>query len=278
MNTFSKRMLSIISFSLFLRTPVSLVASFVERNNLLFPFQITKPMGFLNIFSTIRSELNRIVPLHGVHIYTFGIICLLTIILSISLYYSSITLPEEKEGNHYQSKVWMSALERDLIRSYLNRSHTMLEYGSGYSTLYFAQFVASYYSIEHDRRWYTTLSKMIRRSSSLSSKIKQYKLVSVEPGYKGWPGGFEEGNREQFDAYIKAVHSFSISTFDRVLIDGRARSECALQVKTLLHHDSIVFIHDYTPRPFYWKIIEKHYEKILQTYQGQTLAIFRPRL
>ena len=234
-------------------------------------------MGFLNIYSTIKSKLNRIVSLHCTYIYKFGIIYLLTVIFSISLYYSGISLHGENERNDYQSKLWMSSLERDLIRSYLNRSHTMLEYGSGYSTLYFAQFVAAYYSIEHNRKWYETMNEIIRRSSSLSSKIKQYKLVSVEAGYKGWSGGFEEGTREQFDAYIRAVHSLQIPTFDRVLIDGRARRECALEVKAFLHNNSIVFIHDYTTRPFYWNIIEQHYVKILQTYQGQTLAIFKPR-
>jgi hypothetical protein len=37
------------------------------------------------------------------------------------------------------SLVFMSAIERTIISAYLNKSQTMLEYGSGYSTLYFPQ-------------------------------------------------------------------------------------------------------------------------------------------
>lgn len=211
------------------------------------------------------------------NIYRLSIGCLLAIILSISLYHFGIRLQKDYQQDVYKSKLFMSALERDLIRLYLNESHTMLEYGSGYSTLYFSQFVGAYYSIEHDKRWYETIRDIIRRSSLLSSKIKQYKLSRVDPGYKGWSGGFQEGTREQFDAYIRTVHSFDVTHFDRVLIDGRARTECALEIKPYLHNDSIIFVHDYANRPVYWKVIEGNYKKILQTFQGQTLAIFKPR-
>ena len=233
-------------------------------------------MQFLTNFPSINNVHQNLSLCSG-RIYKFGILCLLTVILSIPLYHFGIHVHKDYQQDDYKSKIFMSALERDLIRSFLNESHTMLEYGSGYSTLYFSQFVGAYYSIEHNQAWYTTIHDIVRRSSSLSSKIKQYKLVRIDPGYKGWGGGFEEGTREQFDAYIRAVHSFGVTHFDRVLIDGRARSDCALEIKPFLRNDSIVFIHDYINRPLYWKSVEQHYKKILQTYEGQSLAIFKLR-
>ena len=44
---------------------------------------------------------------------------------------------------------------------------------------------------------------------------------------QGWSGGFEEGTEEQFLEYIHAVKQFGVATFDRVLVDGRARAACA---------------------------------------------------
>ena len=253
------------------------ISSYIHSDFLCYILDQQKMIRFLTNFTCIGHTITRNRSLCGINIYKFGIVCLVTIILSIPLYRFGINVHKDYQRDDYKSKVFMSHLERNLIRSFLNESHTMLEYGSGYSTLYFSQFVGAYYSIEHNQKWYKTIRKVIHRSSSSSSKIKQYKLVRVDPGYKGWSGGFNEGTREQFDAYIRAVHSFGVTHFDRVLIDGRARKECALEIIPFLRNDSIIFIHDFTNRPSYWKVIENHYQKVLQTYKGQTLGIFKLR-
>ena len=183
-----------------------------------------------------------------------------------------------KSDGRFASQVFMSEVEREIIRLHLNKSHTMLEYGSGYSTLYFSAFVAAYYSVEHHRQWFSKIRSIIDRSPDGFSTIKNYTLVAVDPGYKGWPGGFSEGNREQFDRYIRIIHSFQVKKFDRVLIDGRARVDCAFEVHPFLHRDSIVFVHDYSNRLHYTNLTKEKYRTILQTFEGQSLAIFRPNL
>jgi hypothetical protein len=210
--------------------------------------------------------------------YNFCIIFILMIILWCAVNWKKFSCHfSQQETDKFASLVLMSTQERDIIRSYLTKSHTMLEYGSGYSTLHFAQFVRAYYSIEHDRGWYNLTKTLINRSPSVSSIIKQYVLIPVDPGYKGWLGGFAEGNRKQFHDYIRAVHSLNVSKFDIVLIDGRARVECALEIRPFIRKDSIVFVHDYTHRTYYKDISRQYYRLILQTYEGQTLAAFKPR-
>ncbi|CAF4273159.1 unnamed protein product, partial [Adineta steineri] len=183
----------------------------------------------------------------------------------------------EEETNKYASLVFMSAEERNIIRLYLNKSHTMLEYGSGYSTLYFSQFVNAYYSIEHNEQWYKTIKNLIDHSPIVSSIIKKYILISINPGYKGWKGGFSEGNKIQFHDYIQAVHSLNVRKFDRVLIDGRARVDCAFEIYPYLDRNSIIFVHDYTKRSHYFNISKKYYKIILQTYEDRTLVVFKLR-
>ena len=53
---------------------------------------------------------------------------------------------------------WMSQSEIQTIEKYLKPEFTMLEWGSGGSTLYFPKFVRKYYSIEHDMSWYDNIS------------------------------------------------------------------------------------------------------------------------
>ena len=50
-----------------------------------------------------------------------------------------------------------------------------------------------------------------------------------------------------------------VETFDRVLIDGRARAACATYILRHLTPDSVVFIHDYVTRTRYHSVVEQHY-------------------
>jgi hypothetical protein len=58
---------------------------------------------------------------------------------------------------HTDNRVWMSDHEQSLMESYLAPSDIMLEYGSGFSTLWFSQFVEKFYSIEHNVEWYNAI-------------------------------------------------------------------------------------------------------------------------
>jgi hypothetical protein len=179
-------------------------------------------------------------------------------------------LREARRRNH----VWMSVHEQQLIESYLNENVTMLEYGSGFSTLWFSQFVKSYYSIEHSLEWY----ELVRPKISSLPNV-QYRLAAVESGYKGWAGGFTEGTYEQFEEYIKTVDSFNIpgSRIDRVLIDGRARASCAKHILKYLHKHSYIFIHDYVGRHGYHGNLESYYTKEAIVFEGQSVVIAKPK-
>eukprot|EP00884_Botryococcus_braunii_P019139 jgi/Botrbrau1/5909/Bobra.0366s0085.2 len=175
--------------------------------------------------------------------------------------------------SHKLNRVWMSVHEQMLIESFLDENNTMLEYGSGFSTLWFSQFVKSYYSIEHARDWYTRIKEKIHSLPNV-----QYKLAAVDPGYKGWQGGFSEGNYEQFEEYIKAVDAFGVPKFDRILIDGRARAFCAKYILKYLHKNSYVFIHDYIARTLYHENVDAYYTKVAIVMKGQTVVVARPKL
>lgn len=184
--------------------------------------------------------------------------------------------PALQQMKEYRSlnRVWMSVQEQQLIESYLNENDTMMEYGSGFSTLWFSQFVKSYYSIEHSREWYQSIKSVLSRLQNV-----EYTLASVDAGYKGWAGGFAEGTYEQFEHYVKAVDRFNPPNgkFDRVLIDGRARAECAKYILKYLHSGSYIFIHDYHGRSAYHEALEAYYQKTAGVFEGQSVIVARPK-
>ena len=69
----------------------------------------------------------------------------------------------------------MHEKEYGYIESYLKNDMTMLEWGSGGSTLYFPKFVESYHSIEHDQGWYDKIKPQI------SDNVDYYHVPSSVP-------------------------------------------------------------------------------------------------
>lgn len=177
------------------------------------------------------------------------------------------------ESLHKANKVWMSHHEQSLLESYLRPSDIMLEYGSGFSTLWYSQFVKKYYSIEHNQEWYEAISPEIYKLPNV-----QYMLSAVEKGHLGWQGGFSEGTPQQFETYIKAVDEVHNVKFDRVLIDGRSRAACAKYILKFLHKDSIIFIHDYHMRTYYHDTLDAYYTKVAIIFEGQSIVVARPKL
>ena len=158
---------------------------------------------------------------------------------------------------------WMHDTEIHLVLKHLYYTDTMLEWGSGGSTLYFSQFVKNYYSIEHDKEWY--------------GNISQYQIPNLK--YYHVPRDLpisSPSTREQYQTYIEHIHTLGIKKFDKIFIDGRGRGWCAEEVIPYLHKDSIVFMHDFWNRPQY-HIVFEWYDEIasIKTPGLQTIVALK---
>ena len=162
---------------------------------------------------------------------------------------------------------WMSNAEINLIESFLSDSDVMLEWGSGGSTVLFPRKVKRYYSIEHVRDWYNSVNtEIINRG--LSDKVHNF---LVEPDLpRTIPTKYDE-----FKTYIEYVDGLS-TTFDKVLIDGRARVQCAERVLPHLSKNAIVFIHDFWQRPQYHSILNL-YDEVMSIKNGQSIVALTPK-
>ena len=176
---------------------------------------------------------------------------------------------------------FMSKIQQNAIKQYINSNDIMLEYGSGGSTLLFCHYVSKYYSLEHEPDWYNKIKPQADEIEHL-----YYNLVKPNYGGENYNSSMDKGNdlatlfntdvhgewtisKDQYNKikaqypyaheeqkssigrywqyrdYVDYINKLNVKTFDKVLIDGRARTFCSYKVLPYLHKDSIVFIDDF---------------------------------
>lgn len=173
----------------------------------------------------------------------------------------------------------MTGREIRTIERLLRPSDTMLEWGCGGSTYRFSRRVREYYSIEHDAAWYEKTKATLRRAGRSNVHMS---LVPPDLPLEGTPNyaRSSEERYAQFRRYVDHVGELGVARFDRVLIDGRSRPECAVRVLPHLAPDSRVFIHDFFNTrydPAEYRRLLEHYEIVDSIETGRSLVVLRPR-
>lgn len=159
---------------------------------------------------------------------------------------------------------WMEKEEIELFKSNLNKDDVVLEWGAGGSTLNFSKLVKSYISVEHNVEWHYKIALEVQMRQLMNVKIcyMPNNLPKTKPV-----------KREQFKDYVEIVHHLNIPHFDKVLIDGRARLWCGIEVLDYIDEDSLVFVHDFRDRPRYYGLL-KYYD-VVET--AETIYMLRKK-
>ena len=175
--------------------------------------------------------------------------------------------------------------ELELILTYLDKDKVMLEYGWGGSTTIIPPNVKKYYSIEHNLDWFWNVQQELYDDNIDNVELH---LCDIP---KGVPSKREEfwdkygenllyaqehlntniteftdcvypKDKYVWSEYIDYVDTIGVDHFDVVLIDGRARTDCAYKILNYIDESSIVFIHDFWPRPEYHKVFDYYTEVV----------------
>lgn len=181
------------------------------------------------------------------------------------------------------STPFMSAVELALIERHLQRDHTLLEWGSGASTLHLAPLVRAMFSVEHDQVWCISVACALR--SHHLHNVDYRCIPSDDPHFREGEPGLDHRTYARFQQYVDAASMLAERTagrrFDAVLIDGRSRLPCALRVLPHLHVGSIVFVHDfwstYRATVLHASPMLHFYELVDAVHHGQSLAVLRPK-
>jgi len=138
---------------------------------------------------------------------------------------------------------WMSYPLIDFIKPRLKKTFDIFEYGCGNSTLFFAHYVRSVTSVEHDENWVKSIAKRAPENVTLLIRPLEY-------------GG----------DYCKSCTGQNMQ-YDIIVIDGRDRVNCVKQVlsQNKLKEDGVIIFDnsDRTGyREAYSQLLDSGYKRI----------------
>jgi len=123
---------------------------------------------------------------------------------------------------------WIVYSARDRIASSLRASSRVFEYGSGGSTLWFADRCFRVVSVEHNAAWCERIQRLLRDARSTNVDLR---LVKPSARYDGsiatrYVSDDPEWSGCSFEPYVSVIEEYPDDFFDLVLVDGRARADC----------------------------------------------------
>ena len=144
-----------------------------------------------------------------------------------------------------------------------------LEWGSGYSTLYYPQFATPrthWMAIEHNAEWAERISDL--------NENPHVKVVSIPAQQFPWTDANDDGAYYDLKDYVD--YAGMSKPYDFILVDGRARIECLKRAYEWISDEGVVVLHD-SMRQYYHpplKIFphQKMFEILGQTSQGLWLG------
>lgn len=115
---------------------------------------------------------------------------------------------------------WVTYSFIDFIKDRITKTHDIFEFGSGNSTIFYAERAGSVYSVEHDKDWFDK-----------SSKIDATNITMIHCDLQ--PGG----------AYSKSATATG-KKFHIIIVDGRDRVNCCKEAVHALTEDGVIVLDD----------------------------------
>jgi hypothetical protein len=138
-----------------------------------------------------------------------------------------------------QAQPWIPFEAENWLQLYVKPHMKVFEYGSGGSTIFFAERVAEVFTVEHDKKWHRLVSRALaqRGITNCSYQLHEPQLISTTPSALSPSSATNQSQNSPFiyddyyvgmtvHEYVRAIDVHPNHTFDLVLVDGRARTEC----------------------------------------------------
>jgi hypothetical protein len=141
--------------------------------------------------------------------------------------------------------------EAAALRTAYAAAHSVLEYGSGGSTVLAAEAGAEVWSVESDAVWAQMMQAWFRQNPAPG----RAHVVHVDIGpTENWGHPADESAVRHWPDYaLKVWETPGFRHPDVVLVDGRFRLGCFLTVAYRITRPVTLFFDDYAPRPAYHK-------------------------
>jgi len=142
----------------------------------------------------------------------------------------------------FKAKVW--------LESYLKPTMTVVEYGSGGSTVFVSKRVKKLISIEHDEGWYGKVSNVLSKERILNCRYilceprKKVSRDMIPYGFTSYTSTSMEYADMSFESYVKSIEQYPDEYFDLVTIDGRARLSCIFHALSKIRRGGYLMLDD----------------------------------
>lgn len=146
---------------------------------------------------------------------------------------------------------WMNYSMIDFLSNRLKKDMQVFEYGSGYSSLFFADKVESVTAIEYSNEWFEKISNFANQVDNLE--------ILFSPLDENYPLSIVNQNPEK-------------KNYDVVIIDGRKRVKCARNALPFLKDNGVLILDD-SDRTYYSGIFDFYLQK---GYKELTIRGLKP--
>ena len=125
---------------------------------------------------------------------------------------------------------WLTKLANSILASYLKNSDIGLEFGSGRSTIWFAERVKLLVSVEHNPIWHRRVEDVLKKRH-----IDNVVQILIEKNER-----CSEGDR--LFRYLHTIKAIPDDSLDFVLVDGIYRGPCAVGVLVKIRPGGILIL------------------------------------
>lgn len=178
---------------------------------------------------------------------------------------------------------WLTPDAIIILDTLLDKGFTALEYGSGRSTVFFSERVNKLYSVEHNEEWFNLVTESLKKHKLTGSHLR---LIKPDQPVADFHSSSERQvfiteeeypNKDSFfQTYVDFLDEFDSGYFDFIIVDGRARTSCALKAIDKLKPGGLMAL-DNSERVRYDRVHErlKSWPKIFTTTGLSDTVIWR---
>jgi hypothetical protein len=131
---------------------------------------------------------------------------------------------------------WLTAEATRRLDDWLLASHTGIEWGSGRSTIWFAQRVKHLMSVEHHAGWHSAVTESLEQAGVHNVDYRLHPCAPERIETPEWIAAMFASD------YVRAVDTFGAKSIDFALVDGMYRSACALAVLPKLRPGALLIV------------------------------------
>ncbi len=159
---------------------------------------------------------------------------------------------------------WIPFLAIEFLEAILKPDMKVFEWGSGGSTVFFAQRVSRIVSIEHDREWYGKVGGSLGAVGNAECHLIEPEYGTIAECKSDVLAYFSDSvPGTNFKAYASAIDDYA--PFDVVVIDGRARPSCVMHAHRKVRAGGFLLL-DNSDRSYY----ERSVREFLGTWERAT--------